>query len=185
MKRIVPAAGLVILVFGLAILAQTQTGSVEQKLIKLENEWAEAVVKRDAAVVMGRGTLEADRVYVNGTIYTVDKAFSKASAMAVKDGRFIFVGDEAGAKAYMGPLTLVFDLKGHTVIPGLHDAHVHIQYGETTLHPRTLDIRANLGEWASVKRMQEVIKRCLATGEGMRPGPEPRWLELRGWMSDV
>ena len=185
MKRIVLAAGLVILVFGLAILAQTQTESVEQKLIKLENERAEAVVKRDAAVVMGRGTLEADRVYVNGTIYTVDKAFSKASAMAVKDGRFIFVGDEAGAKAYMGPLTLVFDLKGHTVIPGLHDAHVHIQYGETTLHPRTPDIRANLGEWASVKRMQEVIKRCLATGEGMRPGPEPRWLVLSGWMSDV
>jgi len=33
--------------------------------------------------------------------------------------------------------------------------------------------------------MQEVIKRCLATGQGMRPGPEPRWLVLSGWMSDV
>ena len=33
--------------------------------------------------------------------------------------------------------------------------------------------------------MQEVIKHSLATGEGMRPGPEPRWLVLRGWMSDV
>jgi predicted amidohydrolase YtcJ len=33
--------------------------------------------------------------------------------------------------------------------------------------------------------MQDVIKRSLATGEGMRPGPEPRWLVLRGWMSDV
>jgi predicted amidohydrolase YtcJ len=81
------------------------------------------------APAAARGTQEADRVYVNGTIYTVDKAFSKASAMAVKDGRFIFVGDEAGAKAYMGPLTFVIDLKCHTVIPGLHDAHVHIQYG--------------------------------------------------------
>jgi hypothetical protein len=103
----------------------------------------------------------------------------------VKDGRFIYVGDEAGVKAHIGPRTFVFDLEGKTVIPGLHDAHVHINYGERILYPRIPDIRAKIGEWASVKRMQEVIKRCLATGEGMRPGPEPRWLVLGGWMSDV
>ncbi len=38
-----------------------------------------------------RGTQDADRVYVNGNIYTVDEAFSTASAFAVKDGRFIYV----------------------------------------------------------------------------------------------
>jgi predicted amidohydrolase YtcJ len=32
--------------------------------------------------------------------------------------------------------------------------------------------------------MQEVIKRCLATREGMRPGPEPRWLVLGGWIPE-
>ena len=128
---------------------------------------------------------KADRVYINGNIYTVDEEFSTASAMAVKDGRFIYVGDDAGVKAYIGPLTFVFDLKGKTVIPGLHDAHVHISYGERELYPRIPDIRLAIGEWASVERMQEVIKRCLATGEGMRPGPEPRWLVLSGWMSDV
>jgi predicted amidohydrolase YtcJ len=67
----------------------------------------------------------------------------------------------------------------------LHDAHVHINYGEKILYPRIPDIRPRIGEWASVERMQEVIKRCLATGEGMRPGPEPRWLVLSGWISDV
>jgi predicted amidohydrolase YtcJ len=130
-------------------------------------------------------TPKADRVYVNGNIYTVDEEFSTASAIAVKDGRFIYVGDDAGVKVHIGPRTFVFDLKGKTVIPGLHDAHVHIRYGERELYPRIPDIRASIGEWASVKRMQEVIKRCLATGEGMRPGPEPRWLVLSGWMSDV
>ncbi len=128
---------------------------------------------------------KADRVYVNGNIYTVDEKFSKASAIAVKDGKFIYVGDDAGVKAHIGPLTFVLDLEGKTVIPGLHDAHVHIRYGERELYPRIPDIRASIGEWASVERMQEVIKRCLATGEGMRPGPEPRWLVLSGWMSDV
>jgi predicted amidohydrolase YtcJ len=33
--------------------------------------------------------------------------------------------------------------------------------------------------------MQEVIRHALETGEGMRPGPEPRWIVLSGWMSDV
>ena len=132
-----------------------------------------------------RNAQEADRVYINGNIYTVDSAFSTASAFAVKDGRFIYVGDDAGARATIGPLTFVSDLEGKTVIPGLHDAHVHIRYGERELYPRTPDIRATIGEWASVERMQQVIKRCLATGEGMRPGPEPRWLVLSGWMSDV
>jgi predicted amidohydrolase YtcJ len=128
---------------------------------------------------------EADRVYVNGKIYTVDDEFSTASAFAVKDGKFVYVGDGEGVKAFIGPLTFVFDLEGKTVIPGLHDAHVHIRYGERELYPRVPDIRPRIGEWASVERMQEVIKRCLATGEGMRPGPEPRWLVLSGWMSDV
>ena len=131
------------------------------------------------------GAQEADRVYVNGNIYTVDQEFSTATAFAVKDGRFVYVGDDKGAQVYVGPHTYVFDLEGKTVIPGLHDAHVHIRYGERELYPRIPDIRAGIGEWASVKRMQEVIKRCLATGEGMRPGPEPRWLVLSGWMSDV
>ncbi len=131
------------------------------------------------------GAQEADRVYTHGNIYTVDERFSTASAVAVKDGKFVYVGDDAGAQAHVGPLTTVTDLEGKTVIPGLHDSHVHIRYGERELYPRTPDIRASLGEWASVERMQEVIKHCLATGEGMRPGPEPRWLVLSGWMSDV
>lgn len=128
---------------------------------------------------------EADRVFVNGNIYTVDEAFSTASAIAIKDGLFIYVGSDAGAQAHIGSTTFVSDLEGKTVIPGLHDAHIHIRFGERELYPRIPDIRRALGEWASVERMQEVIKHSLATGEGMRPGPEPRWLVLRGWMSDV
>ncbi|MFC1493433.1 amidohydrolase [candidate division KSB1 bacterium] len=128
---------------------------------------------------------EADRVFLNGNIYTVDEEFSTASAIAVKDGQFIYVGDDAGVQDYIGPLTFVSDLKGKTVIPGLHDSHVHIRYGERELYPRTPDIRETIGEWASVERMQEVIRNCLATGQGMRPGPEPRWLVLSGWMAAV
>jgi predicted amidohydrolase YtcJ len=127
----------------------------------------------------------ADKVFINGNVYTVDEAFSTASAIAVKDGKLSYVGDDVGIKAHIGPRSFVIDLGGKTVIPGLHDAHAHIAYGERILYPRTPDIRASIGEWASVERLQAVIKRCLATGQGMRPGPEPRWLVLSGWMSDV
>jgi predicted amidohydrolase YtcJ len=95
---------------------------------------------------------EADRAYINGNIYTVDDDFSTVSAIAVKDGKFLYVGDAAGVEAHIGPRTFVVDLEGKTIIPGLHDAHVHIRYGERELYPQTPDIRASLGEWASVER---------------------------------
>jgi len=89
---------------------------------------------------------EADLAYVNGTVYTVDADFSTASALAVKDGAFIYVGDDAGAEAHIGPGTEVVDLEGRTIIPGLHDSHVHIRYGERELYPQVPDIRTGLGE---------------------------------------
>ena len=128
---------------------------------------------------------DADTVYVNGNVYTVDENFSTATAFAIKDGSFIYVGNDAGARERGGPKTTVIDLDGKTVIPGLHDAHIHIRFGERELYTRIPDIRESIGEWASVERMQNVVRQALETGAGMRPGPEPRWIVLRGWMSDV
>ena len=46
---------------------------------------------------------DADTVYVNGNVYTVDDRFSKASAFAIKDGSFIYVGDDELIVAERGP----------------------------------------------------------------------------------
>ncbi len=154
-------------------------------MLKIERLHASMLIVLLALAPTALVAQEADTVYVNGIVHTVDEAFSKASAFAVKDGEFIYVGDDAGARSHVGPLTFVVDLAGKTVIPGLHDAHLHIRFGERELYPRIPDIRQTLGEWATVERMQEVVRQSLATGAGMRPGPEPRWLVLRGWMSDV
>ena len=51
MKRITTVVSVVGLVFGVAILAQTQTKSVEQELIKLVNDWMNAEVKADMAFI--------------------------------------------------------------------------------------------------------------------------------------
>jgi hypothetical protein len=47
----------------------------------------------------------ADTVYLNGKIITVDDANPKATAVAIKDGKIIYVGDVRGAKPLMAAST--------------------------------------------------------------------------------
>ncbi|MDW5377346.1 amidohydrolase [Halomonas sp. HP20-15] len=75
----------------------------------------------------------ADTVLQGGAIYTVDADNATAEALAVRDGVIVYVGDAAGAEAYVGPETRVFDLDGKMVMPGLQDAHIH---GITIDRPR-------------------------------------------------
>ena len=69
----------------------------------------------------------ADLVVVNANIYTVDPSFSKATALAVKDGKFIDVGSTEDIESQYNAEQLV-DANGMTIVPGLIDAHCHF-YG--------------------------------------------------------
>jgi predicted amidohydrolase YtcJ len=71
----------------------------------------------------------ADVVLVNGGIYTVDEARSRAEAAAIRDGVFIAVGSNADIEPLVGPQTEVIDLSGKWALPGFHDAHVHPTMG--------------------------------------------------------
>ena len=53
---------------------------------------------------MAAGTEAADSVYRNGNIYTVDEAFSKATALAIKGDRLVYVGGEAGVRLTSVPI---------------------------------------------------------------------------------
>jgi predicted amidohydrolase YtcJ len=65
---------------------------------------------------------QADLVLTHGRIYTPS---GWAQSMAVKGGVILAVGDKAAIRPYLNPGARVVDLKGDTVLPGLHDMHVH------------------------------------------------------------
>ncbi len=70
------------------------------------------------------GPASADMVLRGGRIFTAAPG-GFASAVAIDDGVIAYVGDDAGAAAYVGAGTRVVDLGGRVVLPGLHDVHQH------------------------------------------------------------
>ena len=79
----------------------------------------------------------ADLVLQKGNIYTVNDRQPRAEAVAVKGDRIVFVGSNREAQKYIGKKTRVIDLKGETVVPGMTDAHHHLEgvgFREMTLN---------------------------------------------------
>ena len=90
--------------------------------------WVVALVSCD------RGPAEpADLVLRGGAVRTMEPSSPTASAVAVRSGRIVYVGDDAGAEAFLGPATEVVELAGRMVLPGFHDTHVHPVSGGTAL----------------------------------------------------
>lgn len=72
-------------------------------------------------------TLGADLVVRNASIFTAaEGASSTARGFAVKDGTFIAVtGNDTELEPFIGSNTVVKDLAGAPVVPGLFDTHIH------------------------------------------------------------
>lgn len=71
-----------------------------------------------------------------GTIYTVEDDAPQASALAVKEGKFVYVGDEEGVKPFIGEKTTVVDHRGKGMVtPAFTDGHSHymMSYGMTAM----------------------------------------------------
>lgn len=70
-----------------------------------------------------------DKIFRNGRFTTLDRKNPEAHAVAVKDGVFLRVGDEAAVMKLATASTPVVDLKGKRVIPGFIDSHLHLIRG--------------------------------------------------------
>ena len=68
----------------------------------------------------------ADMVFTNASVLTMDDANPSAQAVAVTGNEISYVGDTAGAQALVGDNTEVFDLEGNTLLPGFVSGHDHL-----------------------------------------------------------
>jgi predicted amidohydrolase YtcJ len=100
--------------------------------------------------------LAPDLVMHNGKIVTVDEDFSIAEAVAIKDGNIVAVGSNGDVLALAGSTTERMDLEGKTVLPGLHDSHLHLAWpvGEAP-NPaiRELGAARSIGEIVDIVRL--------------------------------
>ena len=111
----------------------------------------------------------ADLILHNGRLHTVDRAKPRASAVAIKDGRFVVVGNDAQAMALRGAGTQVIDLLGRTVIPGLNDSHLHLIRGGLNYN---LELR-----WEGVPSLVDALR--LLKDQAERT-PAPQWVRVVG-----
>ena len=69
--------------------------------------------------------IAADTIYFNGKIYTANKDQPWAESVAIKNGRIVEVGSDTDVKTLTGDSTVVIDLEGKFMMPGIFDLHAH------------------------------------------------------------
>lgn len=110
---------------------------------------------------------EADLILHNGKVVTADRDFSVRRALAVKDGLLLRVGTDEEALRTRGPSTVVIDLGGKAVLPGLIDSHTHPT--SASMH----EFDHAIPEMASIA---DVLAYVRSRAAALRPG---EWIAIR------
>lgn len=113
--------------------------------------------------------MNADLILFNGRLHTVDRENPRATAVAIKDGRFVAVGSDAEAMALRGSATRVIDLQRRTVVPGLNDSHLHLIRGGLNYN---LELR-----WEGVPSLADALRMLKQQAERT---PAPQWVRVVG-----
>jgi predicted amidohydrolase YtcJ len=103
---------------------------------------------------------QADYVFINGAVYTVNSNRDWAQAVAVAGERIVYVGPDSGAGAFTGPETTVVDLEKKMLLPGFVDSHAHPSYA------MSLFVSINLHRLNSPQEYLEAIARYVKENPG-------------------
>ena len=116
----------------------------------------------------------ATLVVRNARVHTGDPAKPAATAVAMRDGVFVAVGDDATITPLIGPGTRIVDALGRRVIPGLNDSHLHvIREGNNYL----LELR-----WDGVPSLAMALRMLRDQAERT---PAGQWVRVvGGWTAD-
>ena len=115
----------------------------------------------------------ASLIVSNARITTMDATAPEASALAVRDGRFLAVGSAADVDAHRGPGTLTLDAAGRRIVPGLNDSHIHMIRGGLNY---SLELR-----WDGVPSLADALRRLKAQAART---PPPQWVRVVGGWSE-
>ncbi|SFT50147.1 amidohydrolase [Pseudomonas marincola] len=113
--------------------------------------------------------MSADLILFNGRLHTVDRDNPHATAVAIKDGRFVAVGSDADAMSMRGSSTQLIDLQRRTVVPGLNDSHLHLIRGGLNYN---LELR-----WEGVPSLADALRMLKAQADVT---PAPQWVRVVG-----
>lgn len=98
----------------------------------------------------------ADSIFTNGKIATLDSRNTVVEAIAVKNGFIIARGTTDAIRGLAGGMTQEIDLGGKVMLPGIHDAHVHIcDYSDNMLH--TCD--CSRGSASNLEQLRAILKK--------------------------
>jgi predicted amidohydrolase YtcJ len=111
----------------------------------------------------------AERVFMNAKVVTVDSSFSIKEAVAIKNGRFVAAGTDSEMRRWIGPKTVVVNLGGRTVIPGLIDSHMHATVAGLSWNSEL--------HWESARSLAEGLKQIEATAKDK---PVGTWIVVGG-----
>ncbi len=117
--------------------------------------------------------MDADLVLFNGKIYTLDPVRPCAAALAVREGKIIYVGEAETARGLLHARGEAVDLRGGCALPGLTDAHLHFQHFALGLQ------MVNVETSTLAEALARVAERAAS------PGPLSNWLTGRGWNHNV
>jgi len=129
-----------------------------------------AVLVLGVAAAGGPADAPADLLLTSGRIWTADAERPWAEAIAIRDGRILYVGDAAEAARHRGPKTQTVALGGRLVVPGFDDSHIHLMSGALSLE------RVDLIEDQTLEAVQARVRAFAAAH------PETPWVLGRGWL---
>ena len=124
---------------------------------------------------MRPAVLDADLIVTNARVSTLEEGRQDASALAIRDGRFMAVGTDAevAAAGLRSDRTRVVDARGRRIIPGLNDSHIHVIRGGLNYH---LELR-----WDGVPSLADALR---ALKEQAWRTPPPQWVRVVGGWSE-
>ncbi|WP_411817810.1 amidohydrolase [Hyphococcus sp. DH-69] len=103
---------------------------------------------------------DAEIIFKNAKVYTVEESQPWADAVAIADGKIIAVGDMAAVEKTLNDETQIVDLQGRLLMPAFGDSHVHPVFGGIAFS------RCSLHKGESIEDYQEIITGCVADSPG-------------------